>query len=413
MSKISRFLLTAAALFSLSFLYAQEIIVDENQKQDRDQLDMEALRKWIRDKRLVTVKEIGGDLSISGEVRTEFQTTNEEKNGIDQRGHNAATSRPTNAFDVEVNLMLDYRTPRTWASVKIEFDNDMGIVEGTMSKIALERAFLGGRFVAGNTFTFDGEIGRRSLGSAFESKVEFGSLFDGILFRFNKAFHSIGDFYTLLGVILVSDRKDHYAPIGEVGMLRIGNTGFLMKFSYVDWKKSDADSIQDLRFNFRVSQLLVGYQFTTCGKFVRFYAAGLYNDAAIEIPITGFKRLNGAWYAGVSIGQVRKKGDWAIDTNYQWVQAQAIPEFDASGIGRGNAAGVGFYTLNINGSGGPTTRGTCVGRTNYKGWIIEFLYALTNNITLFQNFQISRTLDKSVGPDLKFCQYEMEFIYAF
>src|SRR5690349_21829462 len=61
-----------------------DVQFDEKRSPDAD--DMEALRRWIRDKRMVTVKEIGGDLSISGDVRTEFQDTSEVKNGVQQRG---------------------------------------------------------------------------------------------------------------------------------------------------------------------------------------------------------------------------------------------------------------------------------------------------------------------------------------
>ena len=39
--------------------------IEFNNKVDQNNDDMEALRRWLRDKRLVTVKEIGGDLSIS------------------------------------------------------------------------------------------------------------------------------------------------------------------------------------------------------------------------------------------------------------------------------------------------------------------------------------------------------------
>lgn len=411
MSKLSRLLLLFAIISPLGFLVSAEVQVQANEKTETN--DMDALRKWIRDKRLITVKELGGDLSLSGEARTEFQSTNEKKNGIMQRGHNAATSKPARAYDVEVNLQLDYRADRAWAVVKLEFDNDMGVIDGTMSKISLEKAYFGGRIVAGDTFTFDAELGRRFLGTVFDSKIEFGSLFDGGLLRFNKALASIGDFYTTLGVLIVNEKKDYYAYVGEIGMLNIANTGLWLKLSYIDWKKYNDPIPEDLRFNFRVSQAILAYQCTLWKKYVKFYAAGLYNDAANSLALTGFRRLNAGWYAGVSIGQVRKKGDWAIDTNYQWVQAQAIPDFDASGIGRGNAAGVGFYTTNINGSGAPTTQATAVGKCNYKGWALEVLYAFTNNLTLFQSLQLSDTLDQSVGPNLTFKQFEMEFIYAF
>jgi hypothetical protein len=59
---------------------------------DVQQRDNKALQDWINAKRQVTVKEIGGALSISGEVRFEYQCINEKINGIAQRGiHGAVT----------------------------------------------------------------------------------------------------------------------------------------------------------------------------------------------------------------------------------------------------------------------------------------------------------------------------------
>lgn len=408
MFKFCRGLIVFAALFSFSMVYAQED-VDGDQKTEK--FNMDALRQWIRDKRLVTVKELGGDLSVSGEARTEFQTTHETRNGVKQRGSDKL--RPAQAWDVEFNLMLDYRSERAWASIRVEFDNDMGRESGTTDNINLEKCYLGGRIVAGDTFTFDSELGRRFLGTVFDSKIEFGSLFDGGLVRFNKAFPSLGDFYTTVGGIIVNEKKDFYAGAAEVGLLRIGNTGFFAKASYIDWKKYNRNSVNNQRFNFRVTQLQGGYQFYPWKKLIKFYAAGLYNDAAKKLPLTNFKKLNGAWYAGVSIGQVRKQWDWAIDTNFQWVQAQAIPDFDASGIGRGNAGKVGFYTTNVDGTGDPTTNKTAVGRGNYYGFLFDLLFAFTNNLTLFQSFQWSKTLDTNVGPRLNYRQYEAEFIFMF
>ncbi|HSW71848.1 MAG TPA: hypothetical protein VLG44_00370, partial [Chlamydiales bacterium] len=156
MFKFCRGLIVFAALFSFSAVYAQED-VDGDQKTEK--FNMDALRQWIRDKRLVTVKELGGDLSVSGEARTEFQTTHETRNGVKQRGSDKL--RPAQAWDVEFNLMLDYRSERAWASIRVEFDNDMGRESGTTDNINLEKCYLGGRIVAGDTFTFDSELGRR------------------------------------------------------------------------------------------------------------------------------------------------------------------------------------------------------------------------------------------------------------
>jgi hypothetical protein len=419
MQKITRFLLGAVLLTSPLFpqTVAQgDVQFDEKKSPDAD--DMEALRRWIRDKRLVTVKEIGGDLSLSGEVRAEFQDTSEVRNGIRQRGQGGAFDKPQYAWDLEVNIMIDYRTDRTWAAIKIEFDEDMGQRSGTLNKVRLEKGYLGGRIVPGDTLTIDAEIGRRYLYNVFESKVEFGSLFDGALFRFNKTWPSVGLFYCNPGALLVDDKTNHYAYVMELGALQLANTGLCMKYSIIDWYKPYANELTNLRYKYLVSQFLTYYQFYPewiGKKFIKIYGAGVCNHLASGIGITHGKRQNWAWYAGVSIGLVKKQYDWAIDANYQWVQAQAVPEFDASGIGRGNAGGVGLYTNSISGDpgSGATTSATAVGSTNYKGFEIEGLYAFTDNLTILQNFKYSWTLNKNIGPDIHYKQYEMEFIYAF
>ncbi|HSX37530.1 MAG TPA: hypothetical protein VLE95_01730 [Chlamydiales bacterium] len=433
-------------VFSFGHLFAQSADVQFDDKMDPDSKDMDALRRWLRDKRFVSMKEIGGDLALSGEVRTEFQATNERSNGIQQR-NNASFSRPKPmyAWDIEVNLMLDYRTERTWAAVKIEFDNDMGIRSGTANKIRLEKAYLGGRILPGDTIIIDAEIGRRNLFNVFDSKVQFSSLFDGALFRFNKAFDAIGDYYFNTGPFLVDDITNHYGFVGEMGALGIANTGMNLKYSLINWYRPGGENeegntafetaLANQRYRFLVSQLLAYYQFYPQWigkKLIKIYTAGLMNHLALgskiidvhpvgqqsiaiptEIIPTGGERANIAWYAGVSIGIVKKQGDWALDANYQWVQAQAYPDFDNLGIGRGNAASVGLYTLNADGSGAATTRTNAGGNTNFKGFELEALYAITNNLVVQQNFKYSNTLNKNIGPNEKFRQYEIEFIYAF
>jgi hypothetical protein len=396
---------------------AQGDVQFEN-KRSSEADDMEALRRWIRDKRMVTLKELGGDLSISGDVRAEFQDNSEVRNGIRQRGDCSALERPQYVWDVEMNLMVDYRTDRTWAALKLEFDNDMGVRSGTVNKIKLEKAYLGGLLVPGDTFTLQGEIGRRYLFNVFESKIEFASLFDGVLVRINKAFEGISDFYANIGALLVDDKKNHYAYVAEIGGLRIANGGTNLKYAIIDWYKPAANKIADLRYKYLVSQLMGYYQ---CfpnwlgKKMLKIYGAGLCNHLAEGVEQTGWTKQRWGWFAGVSIGVLKKKYDWAIDANYQWAQAQVVPEFDCLGIGRGNGAGVGLYTNSISGdpASGITTRKTAVGSCNYKGFELEALYAFTDNLTVQQSFKYSTTLDKSIGPDLRFKQYEIEFIYAF
>lgn len=410
-------------LFSLiaSPLFAQTADTDYDEK--RNETDMDALRKWLRDKRMVSVKESGGDLAISGQMRTEFQYINERKNDIQQRGGSSSPSggRPPQVFDVEFNLLFDYRTDRTWAAIKIEYDNDMGVRSGTMGRIKLERAYLGGRIVPGDTFTIDAEIGRRFLYDIFDSKVEFATLFDGIFVRFDKALPEIGNFYVHPGAFLIDDKTNHYGYVAEVGALRIANTGLNIKFAEIDWQKHFTNETKTRRYRFLVTQALASYQYTPdwFGKrLVKVYGAGLYNALAKGIPATAGHRAPWAWYAGVALGMVRKQGDWAIEANYQWVQAQAIPDFDVSGIGHGNSAGVGLYTANIDGEGAATTISTAVGSCNYKGFDVDVFYAFTDNLTIQSNYRMSHTLNvyrDSSGhtPKITFKQYEIEFIYAF
>ncbi len=436
--KISFFL--CSALLCSNHVFAQAGDVQFNDKTDSESKEMDALRRWLRDKRFVTMKEIGGDLSISGDVRTEFQATNERSNGIQQRNNSQFVPgvpnkpKPMYAWDVEVNLIIDYRTDRTWATAKLEFDNDMGLRSGTVNNIRLEKAYLGGRIVPGDTLTIDAEIGRRNLSNVFDSKVEFGSLFDGILFRFSKAFDSIGDYYFNTGAFLIDDITNHYGLVGEMGALGIANTGMNLKYSLIDWYRPGGEgatgntalqtALINQRYRFLVSQFLAYYQMYPewiYKKLIKIYGAVLTNHLALNSSIvdntqiipTGGQKANWASYIGVSIGLVKKQGDWALDASYQWVQAQAVPDFDCLGIGRGNAIGSGLYTVNANGSGGATTQKTAGGNTNFQGFEIDGLYAITDNLVVEQNFKYSNTLNTNIGPNEKLRQYEIEFIYGF
>ncbi len=427
---------------------AQSPDVQFNAKTDSSSKDMDALRRWLQDKRLVTMREIGGDLSLSGEVRTEFQAASEYDDGKQMRAPINPKGRPMFAWDVEVNLMLDYRTDRTWAAIKLEFDNDMGQRSGTVNRIKLEKAYLGGRVIPGSTFFFDAEIGRRYLFNVFDSKIEFASMFDGVLFRFNKAFPSVGDMYLNMASFIIDDKTKHYGVVAELGALRIANIGLNMKYSLIDWygigdqNESDLsgalNELADLRYRFLVSQFLTSYQFFPewiGRRIVKFYAAALVNHLALDDPLErvyskmnprpnvgnqAFGKKNWGWYAGVSIGMVKKKYDWAVDANFQWVQAQAVPSFDILGIGRGNSQGLGVYTVSDSGSGGPTTKATATGNGNYYGFEVDGLYALTDNLTIQSDVKMSWTLDpyhqqtqSGLGDDFIYKQAEVEFIYAF
>jgi hypothetical protein len=389
---------------------------------DMDQKDVNAVREWINTKRQVTVRELGGALSISGEVRTEFQSTAEVLNGVKQRGHGGAvigkggSPLPTNAFDVEVNLMLDYRTEGSWGSIKLEFDNDAGIISGTLNKLKLERAYWGVRVIDGDTYSFDNELGRRRMSTIVDSKIEFNNFFDGIWFKYDQGYDPIGDLYVHAGVFVINENRNQFGYLGELGILNIGGTGLYSKYSLIDWNtKNLHNKASNQRYDFLVSQLMLGYRFLPerLQRVVEVYLAGLWNSNAHKIALTNHKRANWGSYLGVSIGELKKKGDWAFDINYQVLAAQCVPDFDVQGIGLGNAADSGFYTVDLDGAGAATTRKTAGGDVNYRGFQMTLDYLLTNQLNMQQSWQQSITLDDNIGPFHRYKQYEIEFIYGF
>ena len=401
-----------------------------------DQVDYNVLRDYIDTQRKVTIKELGGRLSIAGEVRTEMQATGETKDGVRQRGTGGATDKPFLAWDVEVNLMIDYRAERTWATIKLEFDNNAGTTKfgggsGTFDKLTVERAFIGARIFDEDTYTTDLMFGRRRLSYTFDSRLEFGSFMDGIVLNYSRAFDQYGNFYVTGGPFVVNENHSQYAWVFELGLLGAWNTGLYMKYSLIDWdtktferndfngteeQKDNQVKVFSNRFNYFVSQATLGYKLRNrWDKSMTFYGAFLVNHAADPIKeLTGHSKKNNAWYAGFSIGEARKKGDWSFDTNYQWVQTLAYPSFDSSGITVGNAAGIDLFGIGDGINQRPRDNfDNAVGNTNYRGFTMQLLYLWTNNLTMFQSWSQSQTLDKGKGPFMRYKQYEIELIYAF
>ncbi len=423
MKQIRFFATAALGFFSLCAFSASLHADTIDRDGDREEVDVQALREWINTKRQVTVKEIGGNLSISGEVRTEFQSTGETKDGISQRGSEIEVGDgkyakfPPNTFDVAANLMLDYRSDLTWASFKLEFDNDAGIVAGTNNKIKLSRAYFGARAIDGDSAYLDFEIGRRKLSAVFDSKLEFNSVFDGVLVKYDHSFDRVGDFYVHLGAFVINEKKSQYGYVGETGFMNIASTGLYTKYSLIDWDTRNIHTATQQRlYDFLVSQFILGYKFYPANfqKQVTIYSGVLYNSKARKLEISNNEKANWGSYIGFNIGELKRKGDWALDANYQVIQAQCVPDYDMNGIGLGNVANTGFYTKDINGEGEPVTeKANAAGNGNFKGFCITLDYLLTNNINVQQQWNYATTLDHNIGPDRRFKQYEIEFIYGF
>lgn len=414
-----RYFLPLMLLGSLSLYAIDSPVRRPSSTESFTEEEIVELKEWIKKKnQVVGIKSFGGELTFSGELHSGMTQTNEVVNGIKQRGSGGAfPSQGTRVYDVELDLLMNYRADITWATAKIKFKNKAGISSGsgTADKVSLDRAFVGVRFLQGESWTMDLEVGRRKLNYTFDSQIEFSAFMDGILFKYDHSFDKVGDAYFHGGPFVVDFTVDHYAYVFEIGLLNIGNTGLYTKYAFLDWDtKNYGNKLKDDAFRFLTSQVTLGYKVVPkwMGKVLTMYAAGLVNSAAKPLEITANKKANWAWYVGFFLGEARKQGDWSVNANYQYVMPQAVPTFDSAGIGRGNAAGVGLYCVD-KGCKTATTRRTAAGDNNFKGFNLQLLYLFTDNLTLKQGYKQSIRQDKAVGPIFRYKEYNLELVYIF
>jgi len=415
------------------------------------QRDSEALRDYVRSKRAITVKEKGGNLVISGDIRMEYYYMHARTDGKSQRGMKSRKLYPnssikkaaretkglprrkiltdlrapykTSEFDIETNLIFDYMADRGWGTVQLQLSNLAGIVEmdrkpyindsrnimygsGKIDKIALRKAYFGYNIWEEGTSRFDLEIGRRRLYDIFESDIQYYSYFDGILARFSNSFEGITDLSAKVAAFVVDQTVNHYGYIGELGFLNIGDSGLDVKYSLVHWDKKGENRYgkrHPYGVRFINSQLFAGYSFSPDVVSMKTYLYGAYviNHDAKRNKFTRNRKANDAFYVGVKMGEVLRKGDYAFGFGYQWIQAQSISDRDISGIYRDNPRGISFYNRRSGGYG------------NCKGWRIEGLYAVSDNWTLNAHFDRVRELNRHIGGKHRSYEFYLAAIFAF
>lgn len=413
--------------------------------QELNQRDWDALRDYIAAKR--TDKEAdddgdGCDLTISGDVRTEWRHLNEK--GINQDGkyrvlrgeHALKNGIPVsrNDFDIEFNLRFDYVCDKTWAVGHLTFDNSAGVDDndrpcpcdpegyhgsGNCDSVCLKKAYMGYNVYTCHDSRLDVELGRRNIYNVFDSQIQFLSRFDGLLIKYSDKIKGVADWYWNTAGFLVDERVNHFAWVTEVGFLDIYNSGIDLKYSFIDWQKHGRNRClaRDPRgFNFLISQWTAAYHFNkkVFGTPAKLYGAFLRNHSGVHVrlPISKSKKCVGfdnpihrkgqpyGWYLGFVIGEVINEGDWAFNVQYEWVGATAMPDDDAAGIGNGNVLNESFTEVGR-------------GNTNYKGFKFEFLYALTENLSLDSIIEFTREIKRSIGGRHHYSKFELEAIYAF
>lgn len=394
--------------------------------------DFDALRDFVNSKRTIDVAEKSCNLAISGDVRSEWRHINEKMGSGNVRKHKTidpVSELPIsrNDFDIMFNLRFDYYCERAWAVAHLLYDNSAGVDDnghpcggdgigrlrrdpegfhgsGFDDDISLRKAYFGYNICCDGATRFDIEIGRRNLYNIFDSKIQFLSRFDGILLNYSSCWECVADWYWKVGGFVVDERVNHFAWVTEFGLCNICDSGLDFKYSFIDWRKNGRN-----RCFFKTPKgfKFMNSQFTLCYNFdpellcmpAKLYGAFLINHD--NHTKKHHREKNLGWYAGFTVGEVVQEGDWAIDIQYQVVQAFAVPDGDVSGIGRGNTFGE------------SVTTSVHRGNTNYGGFRIEGLYALTDNLSVDSYFEWSKAVDRHFGGRHSFSQFELEAIYAF
>lgn len=395
--------------------------------------DAQAVKQFVYGKRAMMLSEKSDSLALSADVRFEWQALSEKHNGLKHRGGgsgpqtNGVAAYGSHEFDVEVNIYMDYTAERSWAKIQLQLDNMAGGAtgcanqtsstlnvqeSGTSDKLSLKQAYMGYNILEEGTSRLDVEIGRRNFYHVFESRVQFLNRFDGILLRYSNAFEGVADFYVNGGLFVIDSVTDNYGWVVELGFNDILDFGLDLKYSFIDWTHDGADrnggsaptGYGARKYEQRNSQISGAYHLDPemINTHVKVYGGFLMNHAARSRTETGDKKERLAWYLGVMFGEIQGEGDWAVDINYQNVEAQAIGDHDVSGIGRGNAIGVCF----------PASTNNDGGMANYKGFQVEGQYALTDHITLNLELDYAKAESSSIGDSLKYRKLEVEVMYA-
>lgn len=472
------FIKWALALSCLLFVASAYSAPNDPFRQDGSSFDIEsnerdwtALRDYLNTKRDIPLEEKDDNLAISGDVRFEYRRLNEYLHGLSMRGGNASERKAPylpisrNDFDVEMNLKFDYIMDQSWAVAHVQYDNSAGVKSeeyfssigekdfrdckgwfgsNTNNKLALRKAYMGYNFVDTPTTRFDMELGRRgNLYHVFDSQLQFLSVFDGVLFHWKTNWENVSEVYVKAAGFVVDERTSHLAYAVETGLLNIMDSGFDVKYSFIDWHtytrhgrgiclntkqpacKYRKNFVKDpTAFKYQISQFTLVYHFdeSLFCRPAKLYSAVLFNHMlhtwrylTYRTPVLaddGSGNVVGhinhyshawsnlGWNVGFKVGEVKKEGDWALEVQYQVVGATAVPGQDMGGIGNGN---VHDFTLTHDN----------LDNTNFKGWKVEGLYAFTDQITLDMIVEASSALDKRIGGEHDYRKLELEAIYAF
>jgi hypothetical protein len=342
-------------------------------------------------------------------------------------------------------------------SYKIRRNNSLsGKGSGSSGGINLKRAYAGYKLFADGVHRLDVELGRRKLSDIFTSDIQFSSRFDGLLLKYTTEIKNFAGFYCYAGTFVIDERVNQFGYATEIGLLDILDSGFDIRYSFIDWTKRGRNRCfakNPIGLDFMNSEISFAYRFEpeiySVSIPAKIYGGFLLNHAAKKTKLTHHMKKNMGLYLGLYVGEVEKKGDWSFDVEYILVQAQAVSDFDVSSIGRGNILddhlteylydnssnikGNEYADASVSSSGwlsdispdnfkgsssssGSQRESIFLprrGNANFKGWSWEFLYAITDNLSVDVEYEFSHAEDDRVGGKHKYSHLKVESIYAF
>lgn len=430
MKLLKYYLLTALAVTSVNLYSADYSGVDEISSRD-DQ----ALREFTSSKLKGSLADKMENINLSGDIRLEYNQKEEKRNGHHVLGNNSKdlifntdkTKGPNSFLDVEVHMAVDYECNDLWGVFELEWDNNAGVENrgyesdnalfgsGSSDNIAVRKAYVGYHVIENDCAYFDIEFGRRNLDDVFISKVQFDSVFDGILLDYGYDFESFADTTLKYGVFLVDNVSDHFGYVVEGGLHNIMYTDLDLTYTYTHWKhagRNRAKSKDPIGANFQISQLGAAWKIPGlgyCGNDVMLFGALLHNHTAKK---TTQGRQDFGWYLGAQYGKVRKRGDVAAEIRYEWVQAQVVPDRDNGGVTRGTSHPYSRQTFEAKVN-------EKAGTGNYKAVYAKALIGLAKNLSLELKVKSSRAINKNLlkdgafGGSHAYNEFKVTTIFAF
>lgn len=229
-----------------------------------------------------------------------------------------------NVFSAQVKYgaRYDYENLEVVAELKARYA--LCVYYDSMS-FAIERAY----FTYAFTDYLNATVGRDNLKDVFDSKVQYGSKFNGAAFGLDFAQLSFKTAAFLPGI------EGYYAACGQI-QVQPFDFPLQLFYSLTYW-----NSKEDNTNPYRISQ--ISAKALPFKKLPLFLTAGwLVNDQA-QVEAT-------AYYLAVECGNPypQKKGEWQISTSFKKIELNSIPTIDRTGIIKGSSgAGIsveGIYT---------------------------------------------------------------------